>query len=167
MDLLLSQAFDSNFSDNDSFKGVLDNLNVAPDVASNTISTVNLEEDNAEDIFSNEVGISVASQNSPGEVTANSLDTVLVKYSPEEVDILTKLEETTLSLFPPDNAKVYIKEELCEALRAHGQSAGFAISTESSSFHCTRAWEIKGCQTQHSKSAISQIKHCAHRLAQK
>jgi hypothetical protein len=75
-----------------------------------TVPTVALQEDNAEDVFPNKEGNPGAIQNSPEKGIDNSLDTVIVKYSPAEVDILTKLEQMTMLLFPPDNAKVlYVK----------------------------------------------------------
>ena len=132
-----------------SLKGSLANLKAVPGVAAG--SSANLEEGNAEDAkLEDDIAIDVD--------IVNSKDTEIVKYSSAEVDTLTKLEQTSRLIFPPDNAKVYIKHKLCDALRAHGQSTGFAITTESSSFCCTRAWERIGRKTQHSRRVISPSK---------
>jgi hypothetical protein len=157
MDLLPSHLYDSDCSDSDSTNGFLGNLQAVPGGVA-AVPTANLEDNNVEDVFTNEEGNPGAIQKYPGEGSVNSQDTGLFKYSPAEVNILTKLEQTTRYLFPPDNSKVYVKDELRDALRAHGQSAGFAISTESSSFRCTRAWERKGRQTQRSRRVISPSK---------
>jgi hypothetical protein len=121
MDLLLSQAYGSDCSDVDSMKGFLDyNIHIVPgEVAA--VTTANLEEDIDVNVFTNEEGNPGAIPNYLGQEVVNSQDPgALVKYSPAEENMLTKLEATTRFLFPPDNSKVYFKNELCDALRVHG-----------------------------------------------
>jgi hypothetical protein len=160
MDLLFSDAYGGYDSDSGSvsLKGLFD-LQAVSGGDTSTVPTATFAEDNATYAPPDEEVNAGDGQNMLQTCNDYSQDdTVKIEYSPAQVDILSKLEQTTRSLFPPDDTVVFGKDELREAVRAHGQSAGFAVSTESSSFRCTRAWERKGRQTQRSKRVISPSK---------
>jgi hypothetical protein len=114
MDLLFSDAYGGYDSDSGSvsLKGLFD-LQAVSGGDTSTVPTATFAEDNATYAPPDEEVNAGDGQNMLQTCNDYSQDdTVKIEYSPAQVDILSKLEQTTRSLFPPDDTVVFGKDEL-------------------------------------------------------